>query len=137
MKLINSTLNDKQIKSSELPEDIQKEIKDLKEKIVKFNDSVSEYNDSPKKSKVVTKKLDAMQDDIEDLEKSIVEKIKAYEKPETKVDPTPAPQTEQTPTPTKETPKEKKGDSSVGWLIFGGVALVVTLGAVNLFKKRA
>jgi hypothetical protein len=135
MKLINATLNDKQIKSSELSDDIQNEIKDLKEKIVKFNESVSEYNDSPKKSKVATKKLDAMQDDIEDLEKSIVEKIKGYEKPEPVVEttPAPAPKTEPIPNPT---PTEKKGDSSLGWLIFGGVALVVTLGAVNLFKKR-
>jgi hypothetical protein len=135
MKLINSTLNDKQIKTSELSDDIQKEIKDLKELIVKFNDSVSEYNDSPKKSKVATKKLDAMSDDIADTEKKIVEKIKAYEKPEPIVEatPAPAPETEPIPNPT---PTEKKGDSSLGWLLFGGVALVVTLGAVNLFKKR-
>jgi hypothetical protein len=135
MKLINATLNDKQIKSSELSDDIQNEIRDLKEKIVKFNESVSEYNDSPKKSKVATKKLDAMQDDIEDLEKSIVEKIKGYEKPEPVVETTPAPAPETEPI-SNPTPTEKKGDSSLGWLIFGGVALVVTLGAVNLFKKR-
>jgi len=134
MKLISSTLNDKQIKSSELPDDIQKEIKNLKEKITSYNESVQKYNESPKKSKAETKKFDAIEDDIADLEKSIVEKIKAYEKPEPKVKPTPAPQTE--PTPSVETPK-KKEDSSIGWLIFGGVALVVTLGAVNLFKKTA
>jgi len=34
--------------------------------------------------------------------------------------------------------KEKKSekDNSVGWLIFGGIALIATLGAVNVFKNK-
>jgi hypothetical protein len=31
---------------------------------------------------------------------------------------------------------EKKKDSSLGWLIFGGVALALTFGVVNVFKKK-
>ena len=36
---------------------------------------------------------------------------------------------------TKNATGEKK-DKSVGWLIFGGIALVATLGAVNLLKNK-
>lgn len=137
MKLINATLNDKQIKSSELPDNIKSDIKELKDLIVKFNEAVNQYNDSGKKSKAGVDKLDAMSDHIEDFEKKIAEAIKAYEKPEPKVEPTPAP-ADPTPAPAPAPAKEaKKEDSGLGWLIFGGVALVVTLGAVNLFKKRA
>ena len=136
MKLINATLNDKQIKSTELPEEIQNEIKALKESILKYNEAVTEYTNSGKKSKAIVTKLNAMEDNIADSEKSIVEKIKSYEKPEPVIDPTPAPQPtpDPVPTPAKE---EKKQDSSFGWLVFGAVALAVTLGGVNLFKKRA
>ena len=135
MKLINATLNDKQIKSSELPEAIVNQIKELKDLIVKYNDSVNEYNSSSKQTKAGKQKLDAMSDHIEELENKIVQEIKAYEKPEPIVEPTPAPAPDPTPAPAPI--KEKKEDSGLGWLIFGGVALVVTLGAVNLFKKRA
>jgi len=135
MKLINATLNDKQIKSSELPEAIVNQIKELKELFVKYNDSVNEYNSSSKQTKAGKQKLEAMSDHIEELENKIVQEIKAYEKPEPIVEPTPAPTTDPTPAPAPI--KEKKEDSGLGWLIFGGVALVVTLGAVNLFKKRA
>ena len=43
-----------------------------------------------------------------------------------KVETAPAP----TPAPAK------KEDSSIGWLVFGGVVLVLTVGAVNLMKKK-
>lgn len=135
MKLINATLNDKQIKSSELPEAIVNQIKELKDLIVKYNDSVNEYNSSSKQTKAGKQKLEAMSDHIEELEKKIVQEIKAYEKPEPIVEPTPAPAPDPTPAPAPI--KEKKEDSGLGWLIFSGVALAVTLGAVNLFKKRA
>jgi hypothetical protein len=135
MKLINATLNDKQIKSSELPEAIVNQIKELKDLIVKYNDSVNEYNNSSKQTKAGKQKLDAMSDHIEELENKIVQEIKAYEKPEPIVEPTPAPAPDPTPAPAPI--KEKKEDSGLGWLIFSGVALAVTLGAVNLFKKRA
>jgi hypothetical protein len=134
MKLINATLNDKQIKSSELPEAIVNQIKELKDLIVKYNDSVNEYNSSSKQTKAGKQKLEAMSDHIEELENKIVQEIKAYEKPEPIVEPTPAPAD---PTPAPAPIEKKKEDSGLGWLIFGGVALVVTLGAVNLFKKRA
>jgi hypothetical protein len=136
MKLINATLNDKQIKSSELPEAITNQIKELKDLIVKYNDSVNEYNNSSKQTKAGKQKLDAMSDHIEEFENKVVQEIKAYEKPEPIVESTPAPAPDPTPDPAPIV-TEKKEDSGLGWLIFGGVALVVTLGAVNLFKKRA
>jgi hypothetical protein len=135
MKLINATLNDKQIKSSELPEAITNQIKELKDLIVKYNDSVNEYNSSSKQTKAGKQKLEAMSDHIEELENKVVQEIKAYEKPEPKVEPTPAPAIDPTPAPAPI--EKKKEDSGLGWLIFSGVALAVTLGAVNLFKKRA
>jgi len=132
MKLINATLHDKQIKSSELPDDVKQDIEELKDLVLKFNSAVQEYNSSDKPNKATEQKLDAMEDNIADVEKEIVEKIKAYEKPADPVsDPAPAPDPNPAPA------KEKKEDSGVGWLVFSAVALAVTLGAVNLFKKKA
>jgi peptidoglycan hydrolase CwlO-like protein len=132
MKLINSALNDKQIKVADLPEEIKQDMSELKALVLKFNDAVKEYNAEGEKDNATEAKLDDMEDQISDLEKNIVEKINALEKPAPKAaaEGTPAP----TPPPAP-APEEKK-DGGLGWLIFGGVALVVTLGAVNLFKKR-
>lgn len=131
MKLINATLHDKQIKSSELSDDIKEDIQQLKDLVLKFNAAVVEYNTSETPNKATEGKLDAMEDNIADVEKEIVEKIKAYEKPALAPDPAPAP--DPVPVPAK----EKKEDSGIGWLVFSAVALAVTLGAVNLFKKKA
>jgi hypothetical protein len=128
MKLINSTLHDKQLKTSDLPQDIKDDMMELKGLVLKFNETVKEYNQS-EKDPVLEAKLDDMEEHITELEQDIVEKIKAYNKPE--ADPTPTP----APAAADGTPAPKK-DSGIGWLVFGGVALVVTLGAVNLFKKR-
>ena len=136
MKLINATLHDKQIKSSDLPDDVKQDIEELKDLVLKFNSAVQEYNSSDKPNKATEQKLDAMEDNIADVEKEIVEKIKAFEKP---ADPVPDPVPDPTPVPDPNPPakEEKKGDSGVGWLVFSAVALAVTLGAVNLFKKKA
>jgi len=131
MKLINASLHDKQLKSSELSDDIKQDINELKELVLKFNEAVKEYNASSKKDKATEAQLDDMEDQMSDLEKDIVGKINAYKKPAPKEETKAA---EGTPAPPP--PAPKKEDSSLGWLIFGGVALVVTLGAVNLFKKK-
>ena len=131
MKLINAALHDKQLKSSDLSDDIKQDINELKELVLKFNEAVKEYNASPKKDKVTEAQLDDMEDQMSDLEKDIVGKINAYEKPAPKEEAKAA--AEGTPAPA---PAPKKEDTSLGWLIFGGVALVVTLGAVNLLKKK-
>ena len=131
MKLINAALHDKQLKSSDLSDDIKQDINELKELVLKFNEAVKEYNVSPKKDKATEAQLDDMEDQMSDLEKDIVGKINAYEKPAPKEEAKAA--AEGTPAPA---PAPKKEDTSLGWLIFGGVALVVTLGAVNLLKKK-
>ena len=131
MKLINAALHDKQLKSSDLSDDIKQDINELKELVLKFNEAVKEYNASPKKDKATEAQLDDMEDQMTDLEKDIVGKINAYEKPAPKEEAKAAAEGTTTPAPAP-----KKEDSSLGWLIFGGVALVVTLGAVNLFKKK-
>lgn len=129
MKLINSTLHDKQLKYSDLSDDIKQDLGELKELVLKFNDACKEYNASGAKDNATEAKLDDMEDQIAEVEKEIVSKIKAYEKPQVAA-------AEGTPTPAPAPAPEKKKDSGIGWLIFGGVALVVTLGAVNLFKKK-
>ena len=131
MKLINAALHDKQLKSSDLSDEIKQDINELKELVLKFNEAVKEYNVSPKKDKATEAQLDDMEDQMSDLEKDIVGKINAYEKPAPKEEAKAA--AEGTPAPA---PAPKKEDTSLGWLIFGGVALVVTLGAVNLLKKK-
>jgi exonuclease VII small subunit len=46
----------------------------------------------------------------------------------------PQPQNVQTPNPPTP-PAPQKEDSSWGWLVFGGIAVILSLGAINVMKK--
>ena len=73
--------------------------------------------------------MDDLEDSISEREIELATFIKAYEKPA----PEPAPAA--APAPAAQA-QPKKEDNSVGWLVFGGVVLALTLGAVNLMKKK-
>ena len=94
---------------------------------IKYNEACDEYETLEEKDRDddTEKDLDSMEDSITEVELEIVEKIKALQ-PE---------QQQQQGQQTQQKPAEKS-DSSIGWLLFGGVALVVTLGVVNVFKKK-
>jgi hypothetical protein len=48
----------------------------------------------------------------------------------------PQPQPEPEPQPQPQPAQEKKEETGIGWLVFGAVVLVGTLGLVNVLKKK-
>ena len=127
MKLIADALKEKGLTPAQLSTDLQEEINDLRDMQIKYNEACDEYESLEEKDRDddTEKDLDSMEDSITEVELEIVEKIKALQ-PE---------QQQQQGQQTQQKPAEKS-DSSIGWLLFGGVALVVTLGVVNVFKKK-
>ncbi len=120
MKLINAALAEKNVSLKDLSPELQQEVASLQELIVKYNEACDIYEDEDDEDKEAEKKLDEMEDYIAITEQRLADKIKgkvnadggAVEK------------------------SEKKGSGGLGWLLLGGVVLVATVGAVNLFKKR-
>jgi hypothetical protein len=140
MKLISEALSAKGLKTSDLPESISSEIDELRQMIVKYNEACDEYDEDPDKDPQTEKRLDAMEDAIAQFEIGIVQDIKDLNQ-EKEVQQQEQQQIQQQVsadgTKTEEQqPEVKKKDSSLGWLLFGGVALALTLGAVNVFKKK-
>jgi len=132
MKKINDIKQEKNLQTDELPVELKEEIKGLQKMIVKYNDACDTYEAADVEDEKTEKELDKLEDEIAEIEISIVEKIKAIPNKEIPaVDPIPDPAPAPAPAP-----EPKKEDNSVGWLIFGGVALVATLGLVNVFKKK-
>jgi hypothetical protein len=132
MKKINDIKQEKNLQTDELPVELQEEIKGLQKMIVKYNDACDTYEASDVEDEKTEKELDKLEDEIAEIEISIVEKIKTIPSKEVPAaDPIPDPAPAPAPAP-----EPKKEDNSVGWLIFGGVALVATLGLVNVFKKK-
>jgi hypothetical protein len=126
MKLINAALAEKNLKLKQLPSEIQQDVLKHKEMIVKYNMACDEYENEDDEDEEIEKKLDEQEDFLASYEAEIADKIRNY---------SPDSGTLSASGETEE-PTEKKG-SSAGWLIFGGAVLIVTLGAVNVFKKRA
>lgn len=129
MKVVTLALKEKGLKFNELPEELQGRVSNLKELTDKYNDAVETYDETEEQDVETEKELDRMEDLIAQSDKDIANEIRNYNPaPEQ----TPAPEPEPTPTPEP----EKKKDGGLGWLIFGGLVLVATVGAVNLLKKK-
>jgi hypothetical protein len=131
MKLINAALAEKNLRVKELSKELQDKIAQHKEMIIKYNLACEEYENEEEEDPETTSKLDEQEDFIANFEEEVAAEIKAYEKP-VAPDPEPAPDPAPAPAPAP----EPKKDNSAGWLIFGGAVLLVTLGAVNVFKKK-
>lgn len=139
MKKVEKIKKEKGLQTADLPIAIQQDIVGLQNLIVKYNEACDTYEKLDEINQTTEAQLDALEDEIAEVEDSIVEKIKGIETkkeiegnlPETKVE-------TKADVETKVETKEKKSekDNSVGWLIFGGLALVATLGAVNVFKNK-
>jgi hypothetical protein len=136
MKLINAELQAKELKSKQLSQELQDEIAQHKEMIVKYNMACDEYDNADEEDEETEKKLDEQEDFLAKNESDIAKRIKEFEVPAPAPAPDPAP-SDPTPAPAPApAPAPKKSDNSAGWLIFGGAVLLVTLGAVNVFKKK-
>ena len=134
MKLINAELQAKELKSKQLSQELQDEIAQHKEMIVKYNMACDEYDNADEEDEETEKKLDEQEDFLAKNESDIAQRIRAYQVPAPKAAPAPS-DTKPAPAPAP-APAPKKSDNSAGWLIFGGAVLLVTLGAVNVFKKK-
>jgi len=133
MKLINEALKRKGITLKKLPEEIKDQISSLKSSIEDYNKEAEAYEDQEEEDTAMEEKLDKWEDEIAAKDHDISLQIKNYQEPKPEPKPEPAPAPAPAPEPA---PVAKKEDNSVGWLIFGGVVLALTLGAVNLMKKK-
>jgi len=123
MKLISNALAQKGVSLKDLPSSIQLEVGQLQQLIAKYNEACDEYDEEEDKEDGTEQQLDEMEDYIAATEKAIADKIM-----------TP---TSVTPTNTvKATGGEVKKGTSAGWLVFGAVVLVATVGMVNVFKNK-
>ena len=132
MKKISEALRKKQITSKALPQDLQDEIAKLREEILAYNAAVEEYEkekgeDNEDADEEADKKFEDLADSIAEKEVEIATAIENFQEAAKSDEPAPAPAPAAAP---------KKEDNSVGWLVFGGVVLALTLGAVNLMKKK-
>jgi len=122
MKIINQALKEKNLTVRQLPSNIQEEIESFRGMILKYNEACDEYDKEPEQDAETVRKLDEMEHYIARSETELADKILGKQV-------TVAADGGTTAVP-------KKEDNSVGWLIFGGIALVATFGLVNVFQKR-
>jgi len=142
MKLINATLQEKQLKLSDLSDELKDRVNVLKQMIITYNMACEEYENLnlEQEDATVVAQLDTQEEFIATSETEISELIKLYQKPAPVVPVVPvAPVVQKPIVPIVPIiPKSviaKKADK-LGWLIFAGVVFITTLGAANIFKKE-
>ena len=133
MKKVEKIKKEKGLQTADLPVALQQDIVGLQNLIVKYTEACDTYEKLDEINETTEAQLDALEDEIAEVEDSIVEKMKAIE---TKKEIEGNIPSETKAEIKKELPKKSQKDNSVGWLIFGGLALVATLGAVNVFKNK-
>lgn len=136
MKLVSAALKAKEIQIKDLPENLQSEVASLKELIDKYNEAVDSYDDVDETDEATEKELDKMEDYIVETEKALSDKISSYQKVVEQTEEEKAALAAAESSKKSAEGEPKKEDSSVGWLIFGTVVLVATVGMVNVFKKK-
>lgn len=133
MKKIESLLKDNGIDVSTLPNKLQKAIENSQKHYAEWEELNNALNaESTEDEKL---EVDEFRETVESFNESILDAINSFmeeSKPEPKPEPKPTPTPEPTP---HVAPKDEKKGNGVGWAIFGALALVVTLGAVNVMKK--
>jgi DNA replication initiation complex subunit (GINS family) len=147
MKKIETILHEKNVQLTDLPSKIQKAIKNSNEHYAEWEKANSELNENSsdeEKDEVesllvaienfnesIEDAIDGYLEEKDNLEKEAKDKAEkeAQAKKDAEEKAKKDAETQQTPP----APIEKK--SSKGWLIFGALALVVTLGAVNVMNK--
>jgi len=123
MEIIQAALKETNLSVEQLSPELQVEVSDWKKMADKYNEAVEEYESLEETDEETEKELDKMEGQLVALEEEIATEIKSLNIPTT--------------TDEKQEVTEKpEKSSSMGWLLFGGVALVVTLGVVNVFKKK-
>jgi hypothetical protein len=147
MEKIETILHEKNVQLTDLPSKIQKAIQNSNEHYAEWEKANSELNENStdeQKEEVeslliaienfnesIEDAIDGYLEEKEDLEKEA--KAKEEKEAQAKKDAEEKAKKDAETPITPPAPTEKK--SSKGWLIFGALALVVTLGAVNVMNK--
>ena len=136
MEKIYAKLDELGMSEEQLPKELQGVIDRLDERIEKLNSNIEDLESSGASQDEIDEQTREEDEEIEDLEEDIVETIVAYHS-ETFRSNTPQGTTNtQVSYPrVNNVSQETKKKSNDGMFILGAIALVVTFGAVNLFKK--
>lgn len=118
MKNVVATLKKQNLQVTDLPQELQQRVNSLEQLFEKFKDAAQEYDNQEETNKDTERILDEMEDKLATEDEELADDIEDYIIEKNKPQP------------------EKKKEGGIGWLIFGGLALVLTMGAVNNFKKR-
>jgi hypothetical protein len=120
---------------------INDDVEDLKKDLIDLTDALEKQDNLIVKAIAL---FDKNKDHYAKIGKNLAEKRQQKAAIKTSSDTTPPQKVENT-NPIKQEPvnaqssgviKEEKKKDSLSWLLFGGLALVVTLGAVNIFKNN-
>ena len=134
MEKIYAKLDELGLTEEQLPSELQNVIDGLDERIEALNEEIEELEEQGLSEEEIEEKTGEAEREIDDLENEIVKFIVIHHsnnnQPPTYVQPA---QNNPQPQVVNKQPEEKK--DSDGWILFGALALVVTLGAVNVFKK--
>lgn len=123
MELIFEKLNELNIEEANLPVALQNKINSLDAKIDSLNKRIEELQTDGADDEEIADETADIDEEIEREEAQIVREIVAFANNRNAGNPKPT-----------SGQKEKSGVD--GWLIFGAVALVLTFGAVNVFKNK-
>jgi hypothetical protein len=140
MKSIESLLDDNKINVDGLPQKLVKAIENAKKHHADWEQAKGELTEESSEEEVL--EVQELAEVVNDYNENILEAIQKFLEANKNPDPDPAPDPAPIPTPKPKedptphvAPKEEKKGNGVGWAIFGAIALVVTLGAVNVMKK--
>jgi hypothetical protein len=127
MQIIEAELQQRNIPENQLSQELQEDIAELRTMVKTYNEACDEFEQLEEPDEETEKELDDMEHSIVSYQEAIVEKIRNdYPK-------------QGQPKPVSTTKKAEGGEvkksSSLGWLIFGGAALALTFGVVNVWKK--
>jgi hypothetical protein len=146
MNKVIQTLKQFKLSEEELPEKIQDRIEHLEQLVVAHNLFIDKLEAQDEVTEEEEKAVETQSEKIDLLDDKISKEIIAFQKsktpdPKPTPDPAPTPTPNPTPKPIEDptphvAPKDEKKGNGVGWAIFGAIALVVTLGAVNVMNKN-
>jgi hypothetical protein len=134
MKLINAALKKKNLKLNQLPDELQSRIEGVQQMILKFNEAYDAYEDSEEKDDEDKVALDEQEHAIAEEETDVANEIKEFDLASYQQQISAQAQAQSQAQAEGE--KKEKEDSGIGWLVFGAVVLVGTLGLVNVLKKK-
>lgn len=130
MKLINAALKKKNLKLNQLPNELQSRIEGVQQMILKFNEAYDAWEESEEKDDEDKLALDEQEHAIAEEETDVANEIKEFDLASYQQQISAQAQAQ------AEGEKKEKEDSGIGWLVFGAVVLVGTLGLVNVLKKK-